>query len=236
MAVFLTVAVAGQAMAYFEDNHVTMFAYTLGGNEVGYDLGDTASIDFTAVHNVLAPAGTFDWLAETGATDLGAVNVGIYAGSGSAYEAWFVTTLANTEPVISMPNVNNFWNGITAIRGHYGTDTRKDSGTYDVPGSYGQAMGAGGSYGAFHGGDIALGELNLADASGLSDLYLYRFTYPGTGSVLTLDPGATTLHKAAIDIGLDGSVTLNPVPIPGAAILLGSGLLGLVGIRRRKLA
>jgi len=31
------------------------------------------------------------------------------------------------------------------------------------------------------------------------------------------------------------NVTFTPTPIPGAAILLGSGLLGLVGLRRREI-
>ena len=241
LAAFLTFAVAGQAKAYFEDGQLTMFAYYELGDEVGYDLGEFATMDFSGSPVELAAAGTFDFLADTGAPTLADVNVGIYVGSLSAWTAGFVTTQANTEPDISMPNVNNFWNGISGLRGNYGTIDRKVTGLYLDLNAYGTKMGAPGSYGAFHDGDIAIGELSLADEDSLSDLYLYNFVYPGSGSDLVLDPGTTTLHKAVIDIGLDGSVTLNnaavnPVPIPGAALLLGSGLLGLVGIRRRKLA
>jgi len=242
MAAFLTFAVAGQAVAYFENDHLTMFAYTPGGNEVGYDLGDTATMDFTAVHQVLAPAGTFDWLAETGATSLADINLGIYAGNRFTMDGWFVTTLADTEPDYSQSNVGNFWNAIDNLRAGYTSsfpDDRKVSGIYADHGSYGAMMNVGdtarGYYGKFN-KDLEYGELILADAGALNDLYLYHIWYPGYGTDLVLDPGATTLHKAVIDIGLDGSVTMNPVPIPGAVILFGSGLLGLVGIRRRKLA
>lgn len=243
MAAFLTVAVAGQAMAYFENNHLSMFFYKDGGSEVGYDLGDTASMDFTPLSNqVLAPAGTFDFLAETGADTLADVNVGMFA-SKMYNDIWIVSNQVDIEPIINTSYAMNYWDGVNAIRGLYGSGnpipTQKVSAGYGVPGSYGQAMNvntnAPGAYAEFNGYTYLYGELNMADAGDLSDLYLYHYAATGPGAFV-LDTGVSTPYKAVLDIGLDGSVTMNPVPIPGAVWLFGSGLLGLVGIRRRKLA
>jgi len=62
-----------------------------------------------------------------------------------------------------------------------------------------------------------------------------------TGTFNITDPGNYTIAFAAIGDpntlgGFIDDVELNPVPIPGAVWLLGSGLLGLIGIRRRKIA
>jgi hypothetical protein len=56
--------------------------------------------------------------------------------------------------------------------------------------------------------------------------------------VLTTDPNgfATTIDvnpNGAVVTNNSGVVTANATPIPAAAWLLGSGLMGLVGIRRK---
>jgi len=57
--------------------------------------------------------------------------------------------------------------------------------------------------------------------------------------VIALDDDPLTLSNFTafdLDVKPNGSVTasLNPVPIPSAILLLGGGLIGLVGLRRRK--
>jgi hypothetical protein len=234
----LIFGIAANASAYFQPTSLILFGYTPGGNEVGYDLGDTATLDFTAQNQVLAGPGSIDWLADTGAASLDQINVGMYSGNSATFEWWFVTTEANMEPSTSFSNAQPFWNAQDAIQGRYGTDDQKVIGAYNAPGSYGQAMNkndtARGSYNAFN-NDLDVGELNMADTAGLSDLFLYHFVYDAVDGIV-LDPGATALHMASFDLNPDGSVVMNAVPIPASVLLFGSGLLGLVGLRRRQKA
>jgi hypothetical protein len=54
-------------------------------------------------------------------------------------------------------------------------------------------------------------------------------SYAGTVATISLhDNGSTDAQS------LDASTTATPTPIPGALYLLGSGLMGLVGMRRKK--
>ncbi len=66
---------------------------------------------------------------------------------------------------------------------------------------------------------------------------LYGVT--GNGSSLTMQSyilGTAKLDLAAKDIILSANPTAGTVPVPGAVWLLGSGLLGLVGVSRRRAA
>jgi hypothetical protein len=53
--------------------------------------------------------------------------------------------------------------------------------------------------------------------------------YAGTVAAITLNDNGSTSATS-----LDASTAVTPTPIPGALYLLGSGLMGLVGMRRKK--
>ena len=70
----------------------------------------------------------------------------------------------------------------------------------------------------------------------MDSVYELAFTFPHTNSSIVLNFGANGLQSLADESwGLDNvRVSVAPIPIPAAVWLFGSGLLGLIGVARRK--
>jgi len=84
----------------------------------------------------------------------------------------------------------------------------------------------------------AFGEAALADYSNFVDMILWGVRHDTMVSTSTLDDVNSSLGQIAtlrFNV-VTGETILNaaPVPVPAAAWLLGSGVLGLIGLRRRK--
>lgn len=100
--------------------------------------------------------------------------------------------------------------------------------------------GAAGSY-ATANQSFSLGQIDIAAMTGdTQDMYLWHMQYNKNkeNNVVIgtkLIAGTDHDYTAVIQFNkVTGETILNPVPVPAAAWLLGSGLLGLVGLRRRK--
>jgi hypothetical protein len=145
---------------------------------------------------------------------LGATAPGAYTGSGTANSEYYVTgtlpgnvVFANTSPT----GVNDYNQAIT-----FGT-TLSFAVTLSTPASGGAASGASAFSLAF-----------FQDSLGATPLYNVNDpNLPGTVVQLTMANNGT-----ASETILDPQ-DVSPTPIPPSVLLFGSGLLGLVGIRRR---
>jgi hypothetical protein len=109
-----------------------------------------------------------------------------------------------------------------------------------------------GNYAGFNNIDPSVGFASLAPLAGgidsFVDMYLWQyqvydgFSNPDTEGFIDAKGNYNNVWSAKLTIGLqdDGNgnaqlyTEINPVPIPGSVLLLGSGLLGLFGIRRKK--
>jgi hypothetical protein len=239
------------AMAYFEGGSLVRTLYERGTSsfEMGSDLG---------IDGAFTPAGYTPGVVG----DL--INVGsLWSVASSIYISYWggdkTGTLTgnywagSTDPV-SMTMAAGKWSSIDDsidVLNYYKTlggptvNANRDYSTTSA-GSYYKKMDKGGtSYGSFAASlaqgswemEFSLADL-LADPDHAIDLTLYYFNYDNTNGSAGVAQAVIRTELLAGGDGLfgtsDDQLRTNIVPIPGSLLLLGSGLLALVGIRRRR--
>ena len=270
MAVFLTFAVAGQAMAYFEngsfDGKLVQFIYAepngdYTDNEVGTDLFTDNGLsfptyEFTGGSIVLDTKDASTFLDNFTTTNNWAdLQVGYYSTCYSYMTGESHRYVAMTTP--DLFEIGAAWSGVQTASGNLGTHygTHPDYvGKQSVVGStahfssydalMNQDTNVPGSYATFNNAPyVNFGEANLSALDAGAGSYVDMYLFEAEGAAWATGDFISDSYQATMRIGIDdiGNLytTLTPnnvVPIPGAVWLLGSGLLGLVGIRRRKSA
>lgn len=230
-AAFMAVT-AGNALAYFDDLSLVRVVYDSNsgatGKEVAYDLGN--------INTFLAGGGSFTTdsiTADFGAVAPANLRVAYYAYDSSTSSIWL--SAGDTAPsVYDMAYTNINGAALTSAYGNYKlTETDKGVTTVGDAASFYTMFAAEGQQpgtmaGAFGPG---IGETSLANlASGVTQK-LYFFADADTAKA-----GELALNITTTDTGTTLTPAAAPVPIPPSFLLMGSGLLGMVGIRRKFVA
>ena len=237
--VVLLLGASGQAMAAFVDGDLIRVVYNgLGtGTEYATDLGNFSTLTSNSLGNVVLNTDNFN-LSSVGAPD-------------QAYVAYYMVTSTpgfagnyvwTSGPTSSQTGggrnmFSNFLGGVHSVDGAYNVAAAGASATtllQSDANSYWTIMNTAGAGQGQMRGFIPAGnaDQNLAALSttGYVDQYLYYYATPNTAS--------SGLQVATLRTFADGHTELNPsaTPIPATFLLFGSGLLGLVGIRRKQAA
>lgn len=239
VTLLMVVGLTTQAMAAFESENVLLTIYNPIDNEVGIDLGAIGTL--TGGQQELAEAGTFG-LGDFGVNVSGwsDLSVGVYTSFTTQTDAVMAfATTEQTVPTVNYVAWNPFYSGSTGMHSTYASIDVDEDGKaiqaangllgYDYVLNKQRTLP--GAMAGFHSDNMVTANANLGDLAtvGYVDLYLYEFSLVGQSVV----PGPDADYKGVIRLDADGSVTFNPVPIPGALILFASGLVGLIGIRRK---
>lgn len=248
----LMMGTASQASASFETGNVIMSIYDAADNyEMGIDLGTLS--DVTSASNVTLYSGlSFSgWNFSTLTSGIGIFmntsdNVnGIYSGAvATARSTGIIMTTSSIDPSNAYNTAANYSGLSGKIYNWYSnSDTDHDgvmTGAATFAASYVVNMqnGKNGEAGtpAFYTGMVSepTAEAEFPVLTPYVDLYLYQFD-TNLESYEIYQVGDS--FAATIRLTASGDVILNPtsseVPVPGAVWLLGSGLVGLAGLRRK---
>lgn len=250
---------AGQAQAYFENDHLIQVFYTANNNkvEIGVDLGAVGT-DFTlADQNKTLNAVNYATLAADKGATVNDLKMGMYVDSlvrrsDAVWDHYFVTTQNIRPSAPSSSWYSSIDTATLAISNYYQSSAVTPSGADVVTAnplnssSYRTRMNGNGAVPGTYltmntfSASVTPGELNLNTMSGgYHDLYLWHFSYDTTTKTSQIVSGPTNDYSAILRFNANGSTVLNPassspVPLPGAAWLLGFGMTALASFRRRQ--
>jgi hypothetical protein len=248
IATVLTLTLSGNASATFgELSFVWVIDQTSGGTtEVLSNLGAIgAAIDLSAQNVVLSSSNVLDKFNGAALSSLTVSYTGyqVNADSGYSFDIWVGgsnTTAPKTAGSMDAQYQSNFDQVIQYANRLGGTTSDEVVGDTSNRASYYKKMNPTGQYGS-NGAFTSLdsnSNASLADlvTKGYVDQTIYFFSGQVNSDYVT-DP-STGLKVAVIRTSYNAATgqltsTLNPTPIPAAFLLMGSGLLGLVGIRRK---
>ena len=210
-------AAAGSASAAsFANGDLVLVLYEEGGNEVAIDLGEIA--DYTV--NYANYADNFDDISNV---KVGLFSVGTLADCFAGNSFYYGSADSDNAPELTMSAFMSSVGLATDTYTSYAGDTTDGVTVISetATGAYYTYLTLGGTSPGAYGGISLTGKEATFDDDGNSIIYLYGYTAGPSGITVANDGN----YVAAISI--------SSVPVPGTLVLLGSGILGLVGLRRK---
>lgn len=230
LAAFLVLAAAGTASALTLGG-LQAVVYADGDNEIVFEIDDNIlTMDLTATNVVI---GTFDLSEFIEVGSMTELNFGVFAAY-PGYNNFWGSTEADAVPGISTAGLLAFNAAATQVASSSDLDrvvqSANDQKSYNY--NFNQNGTSPGLYAGIN-SSWSTGEATLTE-SGETALYLYGYTL-----VTPVEGGVDGAALAKISVITDGSTTASlvlnySVPVPSAIIMLGVGLIGLAGIRRRQ--
>jgi len=216
--------VAGNANASFSQGNLEEVVVDSNGNEYGQDLGalnvnatgnlgTSLNVNSTNVGNGLVTAFFFSY-SVSGTTPV----LDVWATSQPSITSWLKMNGTASGTPTNIGNYFNFANGQTFTNGWYSVGQA-------TTGDFTSALGK--TFDAFIGSSGA-----LLTEGGSTTLNEYVFTGDG---IKTVTPGslAITISTSNSDVFQASGPAGSAAPIPPSVLLFGSGLLGLIGLKRR---
>ena len=241
MAAFMVFAAAATASASFAEGNLVLAIYNPDDTEIAIDLGSID--DYSATNVALSGALSSDLMSYFTATEsISDLSVGIFSYTNAAYD--YNSVVGTTDPTQeNFPVFGNLMGFETNAQELYRQYAKQGTTLFvgDATTYYSVQMDLNGTTtGAYTGlnkdADYTTGEGVFAAEDSYIDFYLFNYFFDATvdGYVAQNTGGyADGDYLAVVRVYSDGSSVLNPtVPVPGAIVLLGSGLLGLAGLRR----
>lgn len=238
----MTIAMAGSAMAAFTDQSLVRVIYdTTSSTEIATNLGTISTLVGTSNNTITANPFL---LSDFGATaSLANLRVGYFVVGTAGVSSYAANSLTTTYMApAKLTTFQSYGNSTISYYNSLGTAdkivasqtfTNSYFSDFNKPnvGSYGTTIFNGNVSSA---PVTTTGETSLAALAASSPINMSLYQYAGQARAYAQGNQALT-----IALNADGTTTINATsapaatPIPAAAYLLGSGLLGMVGIRRK---
>ena len=235
---------ASSAFASFGDLQLTEIVYN-ATNEYAVNLGTLTNVGGLDNVYTLSPSAaptTFNLLTKLGATATAATTYVAFYGSDYAAQAGqgqaLVSSSSAVAPTSNYGTMGQFQAGLSNVQTNFGAANLTATGLTSAPNSFsGSSMFYNGDFGGLltstTGNSMTLASL-VANPSLMSIYSIDDQSNNGAG-VGIKQFGITATSTDGINFNV-AAATSATTPIPAAAYLLGSGLMGLVGLRRKKQA